>query len=131
MPTFKRIQKRIEDLRQEPEHVRLRVASLLTAASGVVLVVLWITVLLPLQLWMTGGRNTKELPEKQIANDIQDQLQPQASASPRVGGIRQTLPTSSPSFSYQNLLPSFSPTPSPSPFSSPEPQTAPVQILNP
>jgi hypothetical protein len=42
--------RKIEHLRKQPEHVRLRAASIMTAVSGVALVTIWLTILLPLQL---------------------------------------------------------------------------------
>lgn len=47
---MKSIKRKLEDLRQQPEAVRMRAATLLTAASGGVLIILWVTVLLPLQI---------------------------------------------------------------------------------
>ncbi|MEX1997686.1 MAG: hypothetical protein WEA04_03350 [Candidatus Andersenbacteria bacterium] len=54
---MRKIKEKIEYLRQQPEPVRLRAASLLTAASGVVLVIVWLTILLPLQLKLNRGDN--------------------------------------------------------------------------
>ncbi len=47
---MKSIKRKLEDLRQQPEAVRMRAATLLTAVSGGMLIILWVAVLLPLQI---------------------------------------------------------------------------------
>lgn len=47
---FGYFQRKIDHLRQQPEDKRLRAATLLTAGSGGILVVLWLAILLPLQI---------------------------------------------------------------------------------
>lgn len=54
--------RKIEHLRKQPEHIRMRAASLMTAASGVVLVVVWLTILLPLQLHFTKPADQQSEP---------------------------------------------------------------------
>jgi len=51
----KRIKRKIEHLREQPEPVRMRAAALMTVVSGGVIALLWLTVLLPIQLGNTGG----------------------------------------------------------------------------
>jgi hypothetical protein len=48
-----RVRQKFAQWRKEPEAVRLRIATLLTAGSGAVVVALWLFVLLPLQLVMS------------------------------------------------------------------------------
>lgn len=57
----RRIQRKFEAWREEPEHVRFRIASLLTAGSGVVLTLLWLVVLLPLQLRLSSPNEPDEV----------------------------------------------------------------------
>lgn len=45
-----KIQNRLDDLRQQPESVRLQAAIKYTVIAGVVIAVLWLAVFLPLQL---------------------------------------------------------------------------------
>lgn len=45
-----RIKRRITDLRQQPEHVRLQVATRYTIIAGIILVIIWLVVFLPLQI---------------------------------------------------------------------------------
>jgi len=47
---FERVKQRIEYLRQQPEHVRLQAATRYTIIAGIILVILWLVILLPLQL---------------------------------------------------------------------------------
>jgi len=49
----RRIQQKFVAWRGEPEHVRLRIATYLTGATGGVIALLWLFVLLPLQLALT------------------------------------------------------------------------------
>ena len=55
----KRILKRLDKIRQQPDHVRMRTASLFTVISGVVIVIMWLTVLLPAQLYLSRGEKGK------------------------------------------------------------------------
>ncbi len=90
------MRRRIEELRQQPEHVRLRAASFMTAASGVILVLLWMTVLLPLQLRFNGSRSATQpvaQPSQQAA-EVLPNFPLEANTNqlpnpltPRVGGV--------------------------------------------
>jgi hypothetical protein len=51
---IQKIKRKFALWRGEPEHVRLRIATYLTGATGGVVVLLWLFVLLPLQLALTG-----------------------------------------------------------------------------
>lgn len=48
------IQEKIHFLRQQPEHIRLRAVTVMTAVSGVFVFALWAGVLLPLQLKLSS-----------------------------------------------------------------------------
>lgn len=110
------IRQKVVDLRQQPEHIRIRAAALLTAASGTVIGLLWITILLPLQIALTTGDDTPAAPVASL---------PSPSPVSAVAGIRQQLlaspsPSSAPS-------PSFAPVSTPVPLvPSPTPTTAPL-----
>lgn len=130
------VKQRIEELRQQPEHVRMRVTTLATLVSGAVIALLWLVVLLPLQLKISSkGDNGAD---KNIAQEISSIL-PKASNNiateqadqrePKVGGLRTenqlplieqvdspVLPT--PAIDSEEQVSSFSPTVSPT--SSPE-----------
>lgn len=47
---FTRLQKKIKDLRQAPEDVRMRAAIRYTAIGGAIILILWLVVFLPFQL---------------------------------------------------------------------------------
>jgi hypothetical protein len=125
---IQRIKRKIEDLRQQPEPVRLRAVSIMTAVSGLVLVVLWAGVLLPVQLAFTRD-NQADLPERELFNQVADSVPTlrqnleSGSESGQVGGVRVTNPT--PTAPIFNLAPSPSSTPLPSPTDF---ESAPVQI---
>ncbi len=101
---MQRIRRKIEELRQQPEHVRFRAVSYLTVVSGVIVVALWLTVFLPLQLyWQRGGSNDQGQPpvaeqnnntNNQIGNTEQLPNQP---LQPQVGGVVDPYPSPSPS----------------------------------
>jgi cytoskeletal protein RodZ len=73
---MRRLKQRIEALRQQPEAVRLRAVTYLTIVAGVVLVILWLVVLLPLQLYFQ--RNDREPAEEteQSLPPVEDQAGP-------------------------------------------------------
>lgn len=82
---IRRWNKYIENLREQPEHVRLRHASLLTGGAGIVIAIGWLTVLLPLQLWLTQPRESGP----GIAQQVREALPAQ---SGQVGGVQDTAP---------------------------------------
>lgn len=77
------IKTKIEQLRQEPEHVRLRAATIMTVVSGGAVVLLWATVLLPLQLKFANPDAKNDDARQQAV--IQTSLAPSAGV---VSGIR-------------------------------------------
>lgn len=52
MMIFERWRGRLEEAQRQPDHVRLRLALTWTVVTGLVLLVLWLVVLLPLQLYL-------------------------------------------------------------------------------
>lgn len=100
----KRIQRKIENLRQEPEDIRMRAVTYFTLVSGIVLVVLWLAVFLPLQLYVQRPNNEEEPITNEVANN---EVIPTAAVTPRpqIGGIqdRVTTITPSPSPSTESL----------------------------
>ena len=81
-----RVRQQFARWRQEPEAVRLRIATLLTGGAGIVIAALWLLVLLPLQLVLT-----KPSSNDGVVQQLQAVIQP--TASPQVAGA-STLPTS-------------------------------------
>lgn len=51
--SFWNLKDRLQAARAQPEHVRLRLAVMWTAGAGIVLLVLWLAVFLPLQLYLS------------------------------------------------------------------------------
>lgn len=66
---YRAIRRRLDHLRDQPEPVRLRAATLLTAGTGGVLVVLWLAVLLPLQIKLTAPDKPEEATTAQNTTD--------------------------------------------------------------
>ncbi|MEK7557519.1 MAG: hypothetical protein AAB538_06060 [Patescibacteria group bacterium] len=64
-----RIQKRIEDLRREPEHVRLQVAIRYTIILGAVIGIVWVAVFLPLQIRRAFRDDTAATPTPVLTPD--------------------------------------------------------------
>lgn len=86
------IRQRINQLRQQPEHIRLRTAFILSAGLGTALAVISLAVLLPLQLYFMRAES--------------DQITAEApSPQAHVGGLLDVAPTPSPFL----LTPTFSP----------------------
>lgn len=54
------VRKKVEYLRQQPEEVRLRAATIYTAIGGVAIFALWALVLLPVQLRFNGANTPDE-----------------------------------------------------------------------
>lgn len=94
----KRVSKRLDQLREQPDHVRMRTASMFTVVSGVIIVGLWLTILLPAQLYL-NSRGDKESAEN-------------------TGNVQGAKTTQAPK--QQLITPTISPTPTP--------QTIPVKI---
>ena len=129
------LKKIIEDLRREPEHVRVRKASVFTAIAGLGIGIIWITVLLPLQLKFTVGQDGKNEDTPEVAqeeagdvlaeakNDLLDSAD--SLRQPQVGGARNDnmLPISSPYITNEPSPvitdASSAPTPTVSPIVSP------------
>lgn len=57
------MRKKIEHWRDQPEHVRVRLATRLTWSSGAALIILWLAILLPFQLYI--ARDEKMQPAVQ------------------------------------------------------------------
>lgn len=126
---MKSIRQRIEELRQQPEDKRLRAATLLTAGSGGLLVVLWLAVLLPLQIRL----NTPNAPTGENQTALSTTTSPAASQLaiplpagrqadqalqvPGVAGLRTAAPA--PQVLVTTVSPSPSPSPSPTPLGLP------------
>lgn len=47
---FSRLQRKIEQLRREPEHIRLQAAIRYTILGGIIIVILWLAIFLPWQM---------------------------------------------------------------------------------
>lgn len=111
------IKQRIEHLRQQPEPVRMRAVTLLTAGSGALLVVLWLTVLLPLQIRL----NSPHAPAAENQTALSPTVSPAALQLaaplpalqvPGVAGVRTATPVP------QSPVATISPSPSASPEAS-------------
>jgi hypothetical protein len=89
---FNGIKRRLEYLREQPEPVRLRAATLLTGASGLAITLIWLVLLLPLQIRLhrPDAGDTEPLPEQALLRVGQDEV---GSVS---GARTQTTPTISP-----------------------------------
>lgn len=99
----KRIQRKIEDLRQQPENVRYRAVSYFTVLGGAVLVGLWLTVLLPVQLYLQNPGESQETGPG-VFTQIKESFNTASNSSPlpQVGGIQDTG-TPSPGFTQSPL----------------------------
>ncbi len=92
----KRIKKKIADLHEQPEHVRHRAASLFAIGSGIIIVVLWLAVLLPLQLrFQPGAGKDKATPQEAVVAQEPEQALPVNSTS-QVGGAQDIAQTATP-----------------------------------
>ncbi len=115
------LRKIIHQLRQEPQHVRLRAVSIATGVSGILLFAVWGLVLLPLQLNFSRSSNDNNQPDDlgQVSGVINNVTETQkiATPSPQIR-VNQQLPTN-------NLL--ESPTPIISEFISPTPSITSLQ----
>lgn len=123
---MQRIKRKIEELRQQPEPVRLRAATVLTAACGVVLVVLWVAVLLPLQLHFNRGEGTDEASQARTSPVVSPSAAlavPQGTGLENVAGTRDTS-RPAPLPSAELLVSPRLATPSPSPVEN----SVPVQV---
>lgn len=84
----KRIQAKIENLQQQPDHVRFRAASYFTAISGIVLVLLWLVVFLPFQLYVgSRGDDSDGVDSKSAQATITPEFR--EDGIPQVGGVSQ------------------------------------------
>ncbi|MEX1111985.1 MAG: hypothetical protein WEC84_00835 [Candidatus Andersenbacteria bacterium] len=115
----KRIQRKVNDLRQQPEHVRMRAASIFTVVGGIVAVALWLVVFLPLQLRLNSDSQEPAPAQEQVANDT---LPDGGTLAPQVGGVQDVQPLASPTPQIfitpgpsVNPTPTLSPTPEPLP----------------
>lgn len=52
------LRKKIDHWRSQPEHVRVRLATRLTWGSGAALIILWLAILLPFQLYIARDDST-------------------------------------------------------------------------
>lgn len=115
---FRFIRRKIDHLRQQPEDVRLRAATLMTAGVGAILVVAWLAILLPLQISLNNNDSSEDAPIERATQPEQEPALalPSQALRPDVAGVATTSPTRAP------LLPSeafTTPLISPSPSSSP------------
>lgn len=129
---FKWVKRTVHELRQQPEPVRLRAASYVTAIGGLVLGGLWLTVLLPLQLKLT--RDAAPFPEETLFREMaENPLSIDLNGLPagQVGGAQD--PASgfpaivSPAPRYSLPVATTLPTPTPSPTPSPSAAVLPVE----
>ncbi len=96
----KRIEKKISVWREQSEPERLRTASYLTLVGGILVVILWLVVLLPLQLWVQRDDGVQRTAENGILKQIRE----------RVAGVRD-----------ENQATEPAPTPTPTATQSPAP----------
>jgi hypothetical protein len=90
-------QRKMAELRQQPEPVRMRAVVIMTAVSGVALGIVWLTILLPLQLRLNSDSDSRSV------------AQETATPAAQVGGLQdQRTPRTSPA----GFLPAASPSPS-------------------
>lgn len=87
----KRIEKKVRMWREQSEPERLRTASYLTLGGGIIIVILWLAVLLPLQLWVQRDDGIQQAAENGILKQIKEQ----------VAGVRDENQVSDPSPSPQ------------------------------
>lgn len=125
---MKGIKQRIEHLRKQPEPVRMRAVTLLTAGSGALLIVLWLTVLLPLQIRLNSPHDPAAENQTALSPTVSPTVSPAASQLaaplpagrqgdpslqvPGVAGLRTASPVS------QSPVATLSPSPSASPEAS-------------
>jgi len=81
--------KKIRHLRQQPEDVRLRAVGKFTFFSGLVLIILWLLVFLPLQLSLRKQDAAPLLPEGIVPENV-------ATAVPTLEVVRATPSPSTP-----------------------------------
>lgn len=105
------MKKKIQYLREQPEHVKYRAASYLTVGSGIIIVILWVTIFLPLQLRLQNSDKGERVVVEQTPAATSAFVQ--ASPSSQVGGAfseSETLPVHLPS--QLVLTPTLAPSPS-------------------
>ncbi len=132
-----RVKHRVEHLRSEPEHVRQRTVLLMTGAGGIIAVLLWLVVVLPIQMGILNNRddvdNNVQPTNAPLANE---QIEVVSSPQARVGGIQDegsgqplfASPTLSPTpTSTEERLNSLEEESSSSPTPSELPSSRPVQ----
>lgn len=73
------IQKKIHHLRQQPEDVKLKAISRFTIIAGIVLVILWAALFLPLQLRLRQGNPTPTV----AGSTSQETVTPTSTPPPR------------------------------------------------
>lgn len=115
----KKIRNKIEELREQPDHIKFRAASYTALVGGGALVIIWLAVFLPFQLFM-GSRGDDE----SVSSDreITVSSSTQESPVPQVGGVQQTaneqkvplFVTPEPTPTDVSASSSSTPTPSPS-----------------
>lgn len=123
------IKNRINNLRQQPDHIKYRAVTILTAISGTFIAIVWLTVLLPFQL----RHNNQPEPKQEQTNQIsENQDIPALNKNGQVGGILsspQANPNNNDS-AYNNYLPSsLNNYPSPSISPTPTPTMNDVNLL--
>lgn len=138
------VQKKLHHLRQQPEHIRLRAATILTVITGTCVGALWLFVLLPIQL-KYGVARVKPTPlAKPAASSLQNQDNQSVSGAREYkynagSSVAPLLPLNLPAFepvsspAVGNLFPSSAAvtvSPSPSPALAPA-SPLPVESLAP
>lgn len=90
---IRRFKQRVEQLRGEPEHIRMRAAIRWTALSGGALALLWVSVLLPLQVGslFTNGEEAIDAGVVQGIQDPVPSVTPSPTATPQL--YQGTRPT--------------------------------------
>lgn len=110
------IQKKIHHLRQQPEEVKLKAVSRFTIIAGIILVIAWAGIFLPMQLRLRKGNNGSTIIPAELTQDAQLQASPSVTPIPR--------PTSNPNGQASVKL-----TPTNEDQATPTPsQVAPVEI---
>ncbi|MDP3997029.1 MAG: hypothetical protein Q8P73_00810 [bacterium] len=111
------VKNKIKHLRRQPDHVKYRAVTLLTAITGGIIAVIWLTVLLPFQLKLNNPSSNSQQTTRELSNSATNQ---NSNNNEQVGGIISSpianpnnnapnndyfmIPTASP------LLPSVTPT---------------------
>ncbi|MBI3255498.1 MAG: hypothetical protein HYZ63_00840 [Candidatus Andersenbacteria bacterium] len=77
------IQKKIHHLRQQPEEVKLKAVSRFTIIAGIILVVAWAGIFLPLQLRLRKSNDNSPIIPAPLIKEVQPQASPSPTPIPR------------------------------------------------